>query len=105
VTLKCLQSLTGLLIFFPRVIPSARVFNRRSFDAMAGITASRNHIRISREMKEDIRTWLNFLDNFNNYCYFQDLDWHTNVDLQLYTYSAGGAEFGCGQSEVLIGLM
>jgi hypothetical protein len=98
VALKCLQSLTGLHHFCSRAIPSSRAFNRRVFDAKAGITASRHHIRVSREMKEDIRTWLNFRDNFNNYCYFLDLDWYTNVDLQLYTYSAGGAELGCGQS-------
>ena len=55
VTLNELQSLVGLLNFCAKAIPSVRVFNRRFCDAMCGIKKKSHFIRVSHNMKEDIR--------------------------------------------------
>ena len=96
ITLKGLQSLAGALSFVSRAIPSARAFNRRFFDAMSAARKPHHFIRVSEGMREDIRLWLYFLDNFNGCTLFPDRNWSSNVALHLYTDSAGNPELGCG---------
>lgn len=94
-TLRVLQSFTGILNFCSRVIPTGRAFNRRFYDAMSGISNPRHHIRLTASIKEDIRLWSLFLDCFNGKFYFPDSDWISNVDMELFTDSAGSAFGGC----------
>ncbi|PJE78781.1 hypothetical protein CI610_02269 [invertebrate metagenome] len=95
-TLKHLQSVVGVLNFFSRAIPSARAFNRRFYDAMAGASKPSHHIRLSQGIKDDIRVWLTFLEFFNGCSYFPDSFWLSDSHLQLYTDSAGQSNLGCG---------
>ncbi|XP_021350001.1 uncharacterized protein LOC110448201 isoform X1 [Mizuhopecten yessoensis] len=90
VTLDKLQSLAGLLNFCVRAIPPGRAFIRRFYTAMSGVQRSYHFVRVTNGMKEDIKTWLIFLDLFNGYCSFPDKFWSTSHQLQLYTDSAGG---------------
>lgn len=94
-TLVDLQSLTGLLNFCSRAIPSARAFVRRFYDAMQGLSRPNHHVRVSIEMKEDIKMLLIFLDHFNGTYIFDDLNWIDSDDLKLHTDSAGGVDLGC----------
>jgi len=96
ITLKDLQSLCGSLNFCARAIPSARAFNRRFFDAMSGIKRQNHFIRVSVGMKEDIKTWLEFLNKFNGTCSFGGNDWLTNCQINLFTDSTGNQDLGCG---------
>ncbi len=96
VTLRELQSLVGSLNFCAKAIPSVRAFNRRFCDAMCGVQMPNHHIRVSEGMKEDILTWLSFLENFNGTCEFVDNKWLTNDQLDLYSDSAGSPDLGCG---------
>ena len=95
VTLKELQSLVGLLNFCTRAIPVARAFNRRFYDTMAGLTKPFHHIRLTVAIKADVLLWLSFLQDFNGFCSFPELDWNTNETLNLYTDSAGSPDLGC----------
>ena len=95
ITLKELQSLTGLLSFCSRAIPAARAFNRRFYDAMSRIKKHFHRIRITVEMKEDAMIWLRFLENFNGCSFYDKSDWIDANNLQLYTDSAGRANLGC----------
>ena len=81
VTLKELQSLVGLLNFYTRAIPVARAFSRRFYDAMAGLTKPFHHIRLTVAIKADVLLWLSFLQDFNGFCSFPELDWNTNETL------------------------
>ncbi|KAK3104130.1 hypothetical protein FSP39_024643 [Pinctada imbricata] len=94
-TLLDLQSLTGLLNFCSKAIPSARAFIRRFYNAMQGMTNPHHHVRISAEMREDIKMLLFFLDQFNGTYLFNELKWVDSDDLELYTDSAGGINLGC----------
>jgi len=94
VTLNELQSLVGLLNFCAKAIPSVRAFNRRFCDAMCGIKKKSHFIRVTHNMKEDIRMWLIFLDKFNGTCHFGRDLWISNKELDLFPDSAGSKNLG-----------
>jgi hypothetical protein len=71
---------------------------------MATAKASKpyHYIRVSRNMFHDLMVWKLLLENFNGVSYILDKDWVSNVDLQLFTDSAGEGstpltcQNGCG---------
>jgi len=71
VTLKEIQSFTGLLNFACAVVVPGRAFLRHLIDLTLGIRSSHFFIRISKEVKEDLRVWhLHFLTGFNGRSFF-----------------------------------
>lgn len=96
VTLKELQSLTGLLNFCIRAIPAGRVFVRRLYDSTCGLSKPHHKRRVSLEMKADIQMWLVFLDCFNGITSYKIIDWSNDYEFELFTDSAGNIELGCG---------
>lgn len=96
VTLKQLQELTGLLNFCVRAIPAGRAFIRRLYVASCGLKKPHHRRRVNNEMIEDIYTWLFFLNRFNGITSYRQVDWANDCDLELFTYSAGNPDLGCG---------
>lgn len=96
ILLSQLESLVGKLNFVSKAIPGSRAFNRRFYNVMSGVPSPYHHIRITNPIREDMFTWLQFLDNFNGVVYFPDTEWVTLDTLQLYTDSAGSGHLGCG---------
>lgn len=94
--LKEIQSLVGSLNFFSKGVPNARAFNRRFYDATSGIKKSHHHIKITEDLKQDIRMWLYFLENFNGVRLIHDKEWISNHNINLYTDSSGNSSLGCG---------
>lgn len=70
-----------------------RVFCRKLERSTAGVGSPYHTIRLSREIKADLRMWLLFLRSFN-----AELLWPCspapNSQLQLYTDAAGSSGFG-----------
>lgn len=91
-TLKEMQSLTGSLAFCTRALPSGRTFNRRLY----GSFKPHHFIRLTKGIREDLKMWQLFLQEFNGYSYIQDLEWESSSNLHLFTDSAGGKSLGCG---------
>lgn len=93
ISLKEVQSLLGSLNFACRVIPMGRVFCRKLERATSGVACSRHTIRLSAEIKGDLRVWVSFLAEFN-----RELLWPipsaSNSQLQLFTDAAGSTGFG-----------
>ena len=88
VTLKELQSCWQF--FFPN-----RRFDLRMFyDAMIPLSKPFHHLRVTREMKEDMLVWLFFLQEFNGVSYIPEDRWFSSDSLQLFTDSAGSADLG-----------
>ncbi|XP_053404896.1 uncharacterized protein LOC128558742 [Mercenaria mercenaria] len=85
ITLKQLQSVVGLLNFISKAIPAGRAFLRRLYDAMAYAKKPHHFIRISRNMRNDATTWLEFLEKINDTCMFSELDWLHDDTLELFT--------------------
>lgn len=98
VTLKELESVTGLMAFCSRAIPSARAFIRRFYDLIASINNKKPYhfIRITKEVKEDVTVWLRFLENFNGDYFIPEDCWYSNKTLELFTDSSGNPDLGCG---------
>ncbi|VDH91303.1 Hypothetical predicted protein [Mytilus galloprovincialis] len=95
-TLKELESVTGLLSFCSKAIPSSRAFIRRFYDLMGYARKPFHKIRLNIEVKSDIAMLLKFLENFNGQCFFPEQIWTSNEILQLFTDSSGNPNLGCG---------
>ena len=98
VSLKDLESLTGLMAYCSRAIPSSRAFIRRFYDLIAAVNNKKPHymVRINQEVKADVQMWLQFLIEFNGQCYIPEKTWLSNDTLEMFTDSSGNPELGCG---------
>ena len=65
VTLKEVQSLTGLLNFACSVVVPGRAFLRWLIDLTVGLHSPYHFIRLSTEVKLDLKLWQSFLVSFN----------------------------------------
>ena len=81
VSLKEVQSLTGLLNFACSVIKPGRAFLRRLIDLTVGIRSPHHLIRLTKEVKEDLKVWLSFLAEFNGRSFFIDDAWQNSSKL------------------------
>ena len=94
VILREIQSLTGLLKFACTVVVPGRVFLRRLIDLTIGIRHPHFLIRLTREVKEDLKVWHQFLSGFNGRSFFLSVDWANSHHLKLYTDATGAIGFG-----------
>lgn len=88
-TLKELQSIIGLLNFACNVVLPGRAFLRRLIDLTIGIKKQFYRIRMTKEVKEDLNVWLDFLSNFNGSSMFLPDRWISSSELKLYTDASG----------------
>ena len=88
-TLKAIQSLVGLLNFACQVVSPGRSFLRRLIDITMGIQKPNYYVRINKEVKKDLHTWLKFLQEFNGKAFFlqETILWSPHIN--LYTDAAG----------------
>ena len=100
IRLRRLQSINGLLNFACRVIASGRAFLRRLIDLTQQGNSPHHFIKLTRETKEDLRTWLAFLKLHNGVTIFPEAAWTEDHVLKLYTDPASQHGFGevLGQS-------
>ena len=93
-----LESVTGLMSYCSRAIPSSRAFIRRFYDLLSSIKNRKPlyKVRINNEVKADVTMWLQFLHSFNGQCLFPEKNWLSNHILQLFTDSSGNPGLGCG---------
>ena len=94
VTLREVQSLNGLLNLTCSVIRPGRASLRRLIDLTVGVRLPNHYIRLSREVKEDLKTWLSFLLNFNGRYFFLGDLWPNSSKLNLFTDASSAHGFG-----------
>ena len=94
VTLKEVQSLTGLLNFACSVVVLGQAFLRSLIDLTIGIRFPNHFVRLTKEVKLDLQLWQYFLSNFNGRTFFLEAAWSSSDKLQLYTDAAGALGFG-----------
>ncbi|XP_053556935.1 uncharacterized protein LOC128648362 [Bombina bombina] len=92
VTLREMQRLLGVLNFACRVIPVGRLFKRRLEMGTKGAKLPEHMVRVNKEMKEDLRVWEAFLDEFNGIRIWEEA--RSVEELELFTDAAGSAGFG-----------
>jgi hypothetical protein len=69
---RLLESLIGKLNFACSVVP-ARPFLRRLINLLSSVKKPYHYIRLNKEAKEDLKTWLKFLSTYNGVTYFRAL--------------------------------
>ena len=94
VTLKEVQSLTGLLNFACAVVVPGRAFLRRLIDLTIGVKRLHFLIRLSKAVKEDLIVWQTFLSGFDGRSFFISDQWFSSQHLNLYTDASGALGFG-----------
>ena len=94
ITLRETQSLTGLLNFACTVVVAGRALLRRLIDLTIGIHSPHFLIRLTREFKEDLKVWQQFLAGFNGRSFFLSVDWTNSHHLKFYTDASGAIGFG-----------
>ena len=94
VTLKEIQSLTGLLNFACTVVVPGRAFLRRLIDLTEGVRSPYHVIRMTREVKADLAVWQSFLTGFNGKSFFLQDTWYSSEKLNLFTDASGSLGFG-----------
>lgn len=97
VTLRDLQSLIGLLNFACLEIARGRAFIRRHIDATCNVNKPDHKIRVTKDIKEDVKVWLTFLTDYNGITVMLDNLWTSNETIEyINTDSAGGSNMGFG---------
>ncbi|XP_068680404.1 uncharacterized protein [Montipora foliosa] len=94
VTLKEMQSLTGLLNFACTVVVPGRAFLRRLIDLTEGVRSPYHVIRMTREVKADLAVWQSLLTSFNGKSFFLEDTWYSSEKLNLFTDASGSLGFG-----------
>ena len=67
-TVLTLQQLTGFLNFLCRVVVPGCTFMRRIYSQFNSELKLHYHMRVTKEMKEDLQMWLSFLNHPSSYC-------------------------------------
>lgn len=96
VTLQEMQSLIGSLSFACRAVKPGRAFIRRLINSTLGLKKKYHKVRVNSGMKNDLKMWLTFLDNYNGVTYFSDQHWVGNHEIELFSDSAAGFGLGFG---------
>ena len=65
----------GLFIFACKVVALGRAFSRRLINATCKVTKPHHRIRVSQEMREDLKVWLSFLSDYNGITVMLDNVW------------------------------
>ena len=93
-TLKTLQSIIGTLNFACAVVLPGRAFLRRLIDLTIGVSKPHYFIRITKEVREDLHMWAEFLANFNGRTIFMAEQWLSSTSLNLFTDASGTLGYG-----------
>ncbi|KAM4748944.1 protein KTI12 homolog [Rhinophrynus dorsalis] len=91
--LRVLQSLLGTLNFATRVIPMGRVFSRRLEQATVGVKQPFHWVRVTKQLKEDLKVWETFLEDFNGVRLWRSAP-ESSAELQLETDASAVASKG-----------
>ena len=83
VTLREIQSLTGLLNFACSVVVLGRAFLRRLIDLTKGIKSAYHFVRLTKSVKADLEICRSFLNNFNGRSIFVSDVWTDSFSLNL----------------------
>ena len=87
VQLRKLQSVIGLLNFCCKVVQPGRAFLRRLIDRTCNVQSKFHRVRVTNDMKLDLKMWLNFISECNS-VKFIDTDWILSPDMHLFTDSS-----------------
>ena len=92
--LKPPQSVIGTLYSACGAVVAGRPFLRRVINLTIGVTRPCHYIRITHEVREDLKTWLIFLQAFNGKSLMLPQHWLQSPSIDLYTDASGTLGYG-----------
>ena len=95
ITLQQLQSILGHLNFASKVIKPGRCFLRRLYDLTKGITQPQHFIKLTKEVRADLKLWHSFLDNYNCCTLLTGDRFISSHTIKLHSDASGSIGFGC----------
>ena len=93
-TLRELQSILGLLSFACSVIIPGRAFLKRLFALTAGIKKPYHFVKITQAAREDLKTWLFFLNEYNGVTLYREEMFISEKVCHFFTDAS--KSLGCG---------
>ena len=98
ITMLNLQEITGFLNFLCKAVVPGRAFSRRLYDKVNSRLRPHHHINLTRDMKEDLRMWLSFLEHPSAYCRpFSDFQETLTADqIMFYSDASKNPDLGFG---------
>nr|XP_028594215.1 uncharacterized protein LOC114601207 [Podarcis muralis] len=90
-TLRQVQSLLGHLNFACRVVAPGHAFCACLARLTAGGVAPHHHIRVTKQIKDDLRVWLAFLQDYNGFSFWQKC---LNPRAEFQVHSDASGRFG-----------
>jgi hypothetical protein len=93
-TLRQIQVVVGLLQFACQAVVSGRAFLRRLIDLTKKVLRPHHFIKLTQEVKLDLRLWLSFLEQFNGRSFFLSAEVWSAQRLNLVTDASGSIGFG-----------
>ena len=94
IQLKPLQSIVGTLNFACGAVVHGRPFLRRLINLTIGVTRPCHYIRITHEVREDLKTWLIFPQAFNGKSLMLPQYWLQSPSIDLCTDASGTLGYG-----------
>ena len=97
IKLKKLQELCGTLNFLCKAVVPGRAFTRRLYAAGAGLTRPNHHLQVTKEMRQDLGIWQEFLERPQAYCWpFVDFSYQTPFITDFHTDASRNFDLGAG---------
>ena len=96
ITLQDLESLVGLMVCCTRAIASSLAFLQHFYDLITSVhnkNKTYHFVRVNKEVKEDVKVWLNLLEHFNRVILIPEQCWISN---EAIIDSSGNNQLGCG---------
>ena len=94
IKLRNLQSIIGKLLFATAVVTVGRAFLRRLYDLTKKVSKPYYCIRLTHETKEDLRTWITFLQRYNGVTIIKEMPVTDSNRLHMYA-DASAYGYGC----------
>lgn len=93
-TLKEMQSLVGVLNFACSVVQPGRAFLRRMINLTMNVSETQRFLHLTEEVKEDMRIWQKFLNEYNGISMFLNENFLSSNILELHTDAAQSLGYG-----------
>ena len=91
-SLRALQVLTGQLNFAATVVVAGRVFLRRVYRLMCGLTSPFMTVQVPDVVKADLYCWREFLRSYNGITIFPSAEWYSSATIGL-TFGSNTSQF------------
>ena len=84
----------GSLVFVVKALSAGKAFCRHVYVSIAGLNKPHHQVRISKEIKYDLKMWLALLGIFNGTTPFPSAHWEKNETLQFFSDITGAHRVG-----------